>query len=143
MKQKVQVCKVFGAALTFIKEDAGVCFGCMNMQCKKERGFFTSENCLPLILHPEDSVEINLSRKTLAVQGLSALLPPVLGFIAGYVLAVYIFPAPGEAARAAFGAVLMIAAASAVYVYRRRFPAKIEMKTKAEGPVLSKTGALS
>jgi hypothetical protein len=52
-------------------------------------------------------------------QALAALLPLPLGFTAGFFLVPVFFPAPGEAARAAGGVLLMFAAASGYYLFRR------------------------
>ncbi|MDR2094782.1 MAG: SoxR reducing system RseC family protein [Treponema sp.] len=127
MKETVRVCKVSGNTLTLMQKDTTACFGCMNTECKKVRNFFTLENSSGRILRPGDSVEINLSPRAFAVQTLSALLPPVLGFTAAYVLSAYTFPGLGEAARTALGAVAMFAAALGFYAFRRRFPAKTGM----------------
>jgi sigma-E factor negative regulatory protein RseC len=132
MKETVQVCKVSGNTVTFIKKDTRACFGCMNRECKKGRSSFTLENSSGQVLRPGDSVEIILPQRTLALQSLSALLPPVLGFIAGYVLSAYMFPALSEAARAAVGAAAMFAAALGFYAFRRRCPAKTGIQLRPE-----------
>jgi positive regulator of sigma E activity len=130
MKETVQVCKVSGNTVTFIKKDGSACFGCMNMECKKARGGFTLENSPGQVLSPGDSVELDIPPRVLIVQGFSALLPPVLGFIAAYVLSAYISPASSEAVRAALGAAAMFAAGVFFYIFRRRFPAKTRMELK-------------
>jgi hypothetical protein len=65
-----------------------------------------------------------VSRRDLLSQGTAALLPPALGFAAGFALAGALFPLSGEGPRAAAGAALMFLAALGVYLLRRRSPVK-------------------
>ncbi|MDR0642981.1 MAG: hypothetical protein LBG07_11040 [Treponema sp.] len=63
-------------------------------------------------------------RKVLLLQGTAVLLPPVLGFAAGFTLTDLLFPLSGEALRAAAGAALMFLFAFGVYLFRRRSPSE-------------------
>jgi hypothetical protein len=65
-----------------------------------------------------------VSRRDLFSQGAAALLPPALGFAAGFALAGRLFPLSGEEVRAAAGLVLMFLTASGVCLFRRRSPVK-------------------
>jgi sigma-E factor negative regulatory protein RseC len=67
-------------------------------------------------------VEIENSGASLLSQTLAALLPPLLGFAAGFWLVGLFHPETGEPARAALGVLCMFAAAGAVYLVRRRGP---------------------
>jgi hypothetical protein len=55
---------------------------------------------------------------------MAALLPPALGFAAGFVLTGLLFPLSGEGSRAAAGLVFMFLFAFGVYLFRRRSPAE-------------------
>jgi hypothetical protein len=56
-----------------------------------------------------------VSRKVLLLQGAAALLPPALGFAAGFTLTDLLFPLAGEGLRAAAGVVFMFLFAFGVY----------------------------
>jgi hypothetical protein len=63
-------------------------------------------------------------RRLLLFQGAAALLPPALGFAAGFALTGLLFPLSGEGLRAAAGAALMFLCAAGVYLFRRPPPAE-------------------
>jgi hypothetical protein len=63
-------------------------------------------------------------RRLLLLQGAAALLPPALGFAAGFILTGLLFPLSGEGLRAAAGAALMFLCALGVYLVRRPSPAE-------------------
>jgi sigma-E factor negative regulatory protein RseC len=69
-------------------------------------------------------VETGSAPRSLFAQGAAALIPPLLGFIAGFFLSGKIFPLSGEGLRAACGVLLLFAAAFGFYFFRRRFPPK-------------------
>jgi hypothetical protein len=60
-------------------------------------------------------------RRIVFFQAAAALLPPALGFAAGFGLTGLFFPLSGEGARAAGGTVFMFLSALGVYLFRR-FP---------------------
>jgi sigma-E factor negative regulatory protein RseC len=99
------------------------CFGCMK-DCHKPGVLMTAENRDTLSLKPGQLVETEHSPRGLLLQGLIVLLPPVMGFIAGYALVRAAFPAAGEGARAAGGAFLLFAGGTLTFLFRRRYPAK-------------------
>jgi hypothetical protein len=66
---------------------------------------------------PADSPRL-ISRRVLFFQGAAALLPPALGFAAGFVLTGLFFPPSGEGFRVAAGLVLMFLLASGLYLFR-------------------------
>ena len=115
--------EIRGSTLIITRESPIACFSCMNAECKAKAITYTAENPAGLSLLPGQLVEPEAAASALR-QGLAALLPPVLGFIAGYVLTGVLYPTAGEAARAAAGALALFAAAFACYVVRRRFPPK-------------------
>jgi sigma-E factor negative regulatory protein RseC len=57
-------------------------------------------------------------------QGLAVFLPPILGFIIGYILTCALFPTAGDPPRAAAGVLFLFAVAFALYFLRCRFPPK-------------------
>ncbi|MDR2748136.1 MAG: hypothetical protein LBB77_11910 [Treponema sp.] len=63
-------------------------------------------------------------RKVLFFQGAAVLLPPALGFAAGFALTGLFFPRSGEGSRAAAGLILMFLSAFGVYLFRRCSPAE-------------------
>jgi sigma-E factor negative regulatory protein RseC len=131
MRETAAVVSVTGA-LAAVRLETGVpeaCFGCMNRECKAagdkaSRNQITAANPFGLPLEPGQAVEIETASSSAVVQAFSALLPPLLGFMAGFFLAVRLFPALGDPARSACGAALMLLSALGVYRYRRRNPVK-------------------
>jgi sigma-E factor negative regulatory protein RseC len=91
----------------------------MNLECKTRQGR-TAANPLGLPLNPGQTEETEIPPRVLAVQAVSALLPPVLGFIAGFFITALVFPGSGDPARSAGGALLMLLFALAFYRYRRK-----------------------
>ncbi|GHT64064.1 hypothetical protein FACS1894110_03010 [Spirochaetia bacterium] len=101
------------------------CFGCMHQECAKGFAPITAENSDNLDLAPGRLVETGSGNRTLLRQGAAALSPPLLGFIAGFLLSGIFFPQSADGLRAACGAFLLFAAALGFYFFRKRFPPKI------------------
>jgi sigma-E factor negative regulatory protein RseC len=116
--------EVRGTTLTIDRENDAACFGCPDRDCKARAFSYNAENTAGLSLSPGQLVETETAASPLK-QGLGALLPPALGFIAGYAAAGLAFPAAGEPLRAAAGVLLLFAVAAALYLIRRRNPPKI------------------
>jgi positive regulator of sigma E activity len=114
---------VSGGKVLIAPAENAACFGCLK-DCHKRGVLVTAENRGALVLGPGQMVETENSPRSLLLQALSALLPPALGFTAGYALIRAAFPAAGEGARAAGGALLLFATAAAALLFRRRYPAK-------------------
>jgi sigma-E factor negative regulatory protein RseC len=95
----------------------------MNQECTVKELAYDAENPTGLNLMPGQLVETEAVASAIT-QGLAVLLPPILGFIAGYVLTGVLFPAAGDPARAAAGVLLLFATAFTLYFIRRRFPPK-------------------
>jgi sigma-E factor negative regulatory protein RseC len=106
-------------------KNSEACFGCMNKECKEKQGFITASNPLNLPLETGQQVETEMSPKMILAQGIFALLPPLAGFITGFLLAGRLFPSFGEPAKAFGGVLLMFAGAFGFYFYRRRHPVKV------------------
>ncbi|WP_010260197.1 SoxR reducing system RseC family protein [Treponema primitia] len=123
MTETGRIREIRGNTLTLDRENNIACFGCMNRECKAKTLSYHAENTTGLVLQPGQLVETEAAASALK-QGLTVLLPPLLGFIAGYVLTGIIFPATGDPARAATGVLLLFATAFAVYCIRRHFPPK-------------------
>ncbi|GHV60210.1 hypothetical protein AGMMS49587_00850 [Spirochaetia bacterium] len=100
------------------------CFGCMHQECAQGFAPITAENSNNLDLVPGRLVETGAGPRTLLSQGAAALIPPLLGFIAGFFFAGALFPQSAEGLRAACGVLLLFAAALGFYSFRRRFPQK-------------------
>jgi hypothetical protein len=85
---------------------------------------FSGLDC-PLV--PEDQARAAppgqiVSRRFIFRQGAAALLPPVLGFAAGFTLTGFLFPLSGENIRIGAGAALMFLLALGIYLFRRPSP---------------------
>jgi sigma-E factor negative regulatory protein RseC len=100
------------------------CFGCMNAACKSRPQLVVAENHRNLDLTLGQLVEIEIPSKQLLQQAAAVLLPPIAGFIAGFLLIRALFPFSSDGARAAAGVVFLFAAAFITYAVRKRFPPK-------------------
>ena len=123
MSEMGRIREIRGNTLTIAQENNLACFGCMKAECKAKELIFKAENPVGLSLQPGQLVETEAAASALK-QGLTVLLPPVLGFILGYVVTGVIFPNAGDPPRAAVGALLLFTAAFALYFIRRSFPPK-------------------
>ncbi|GHV89160.1 hypothetical protein AGMMS50267_15200 [Spirochaetia bacterium] len=125
---------------TDLRSDA--CFGCMNRECHTSRnrppvnrpqanrppvGLITAENRTGQELQPGQRVEIGVTASSLIIQILTVLCLPLLGFAAVYVLTGFVFPALGEAARAACGVLGLFAVAGILYLIRRKYPSQAKI----------------
>ncbi|GHV32767.1 hypothetical protein AGMMS4952_23770 [Spirochaetia bacterium] len=121
MTETGRIREIRGETITITRENSIACFGCMNQECKVKELSYSAENPGGLDLAPGQLVETEAVASAVK-QGLTVLLPPVLGFIAGYILTGVLFPAVGDPARAAAGVLLLFAAAFILYFIRRRSP---------------------
>jgi sigma-E factor negative regulatory protein RseC len=69
-----------------------VCYGCTKRDCRKKTGLVQAENRSGLPLSPGQIVTAVFPLRSALLQSLEAILPPVLGFFAGYLI-----PAAGGA----------------------------------------------
>lgn len=86
--------------LRIIDREAG-CFGCINQECKAA--------------HLSGGNEEGGAKPALLQEALIALLPPILGFIGGFMGMGIISPGSGDPSRAASGVVALFAAAFITY----------------------------
>jgi len=115
-----------------IKPDLGdICFGCIKEECKSCGGINTdgiyaasiiAENPLSLSLKTGQTVEVSAPVTSIFRQAMAALIPPALGFTAGFFLTRLFLPKASEAACVAAGVVLLFAAAFIVYSIKKRTP---------------------
>jgi sigma-E factor negative regulatory protein RseC len=124
MTETGKIKEIRGTTLTIDRENDAACFGCLDKECKARAFSYNAENTAGLSLRPGQLVETETAASPVK-QGLGALLPPALGFIAGYAATGLAFPAAGEPPRAAAGALLFFAVAGALYLIRRRHPPRI------------------
>ncbi|GHU64122.1 hypothetical protein FACS189447_00240 [Spirochaetia bacterium] len=106
-------------------KNSEACFGCLSKECKDRQGFITASNPFNLPLEPGMQVETEMSPKMIFSQGFLALIPPVTGFIAGFLLMGWIFPSFGDPGKAFGGVILMFAGAFGFSFYRQRHPVKV------------------
>lgn len=110
---------VSGREVLIVPRNGDACFGCVK-NCPKGRVLVSAENRNNLPLSPGQLVEAGNSPRGLAAQGLSALLPLFLGFLAGFFLTGRIFHSAGEGALAAGGALGLFAGGGLMLLIRRR-----------------------
>ncbi|MDR3170002.1 MAG: hypothetical protein LBU17_00070 [Treponema sp.] len=91
------------------REAATGCFGCINQECKAAH--LSGEN--------EEKLVGQGAKPALLQEALIALLPPILGFIGGFIGMGIISPGSGDPSRAASGVVALFAAAFITYWVRR------------------------
>jgi sigma-E factor negative regulatory protein RseC len=119
------VTEVSADTVVIALKESGACFGCANQDCRSNRRVLTVENPRRIPLKPGQEVRAEISASSSLKQALGALLPPALGFIAGYIGTGLLFPAArGEPAQAAGGAALLFLTALAVYFIRKHLPPK-------------------
>jgi sigma-E factor negative regulatory protein RseC len=124
MIERGTIKEIRGTSLLIDRENDIACFGCMDKECKARSFSYSAENTAGLNLKPGQLVETETAASPLK-QGLGALLPPALGFIAAYVITGLAVPDAGEPLRAAAGALLLFAVAGALYLVRRSRPPRI------------------
>jgi hypothetical protein len=90
--KRALVQEIKGDLVTLELRGDGICFGCMNRDCRKKTNLVEAENRSELSLSPGQSVTAAFPLRRALVQGLWAILPPVLAFPAGYLV-----PAAGGA----------------------------------------------
>jgi sigma-E factor negative regulatory protein RseC len=105
------------------------CFGCPGGECKKNPSPVTAENRNRLYLEPGLLVETGIPAITLFREISTAILPPLLGFAAGYFLA-GLLPSASDASCAAGGLLLFFVSAAAACLVRRRHPAKTRLEIR-------------
>jgi sigma-E factor negative regulatory protein RseC len=116
--------EIRGTTLIIARGNDEACFGCPDNECKAKAFSYRAENTADLPLKPGQLVETETSASPFK-QGLGALLPPALGFIAGYGAVGLAVPAAGEPLRSATGVLALFAVAGALYLVRRRHPPEI------------------
>jgi sigma-E factor negative regulatory protein RseC len=123
MTEQGRIREITGNTLTLARESTISCFGCMDQKCKEKQQLYQVKKPAALDLKPGQLVETELNASPVK-QGVTVLLPPILGFIAGFFLTGVLFPATGDPPRAAAGVLFLFAAAFVCYFIRRHFPPK-------------------
>jgi len=118
--------------IVIIKPDlGGICFGCIKEECGAcggsntggiNAGSIIAENLLSLSLKTGQTVEVSAPRASIFRQALAALIPPALGFTAGFFLTRFFLPNASEGACAAAGVIFLFVAAFIVYMVKKRKP---------------------
>ena len=115
MTETGKVREIKGNTVIVVPDISAVCFGCMNQECKTGSRFITAENISALPIETGQTVEVKARDIPLLGQALAALLPPVMGFTAGFSLTRFFFPEAAEGAAAAMGVLFLFTAAFIVY----------------------------
>ena len=102
---------------------SAACFGCMNHECKSGSGLITAENPGGFPLKTGQIVEVSGQGASILGQALTALLPPLTGFLLGFYLTGLLVPEAPEGAKAGMGVVFLFATAFVVYRVRKKHPA--------------------
>jgi len=121
MTETGKVREINGKTIVIKPDSLAACFGCMKEECKA-CGSISAENPLSLSLKAGQTVEVSAPASSVFCQALAALVPPALGFAAGFFLTRLFIPEAGEGACAAAGVVFLFAAAFIVYAARKRNP---------------------
>ncbi|MDR0388893.1 MAG: SoxR reducing system RseC family protein [Spirochaetaceae bacterium] len=123
MREAAQVLEVRGHEVTVLgKGPEDVCFGCMNIECKKGGRVFTVCNPRELPLKAGDLVELEIKKSAGAFEAGMSLLLPVLAFLALYCLGPLLFHAPDGAARIGLAFLALLAGALGVFLFRKIKP---------------------
>ena len=123
MTERGWVREIKGKVITIAPEKSIACFGCMNQECKSGSGLITAENSLALNIKTGQLVEVEASGAGIIVQAVAAFLPPIVSFIAGYLLTRLLFPQAGEGAAAGAGIFLLFAASLIFFRIKQKAPA--------------------
>jgi sigma-E factor negative regulatory protein RseC len=121
MTETGKIREINGKTVEIKPDSLTACFGCMKEECKA-CGSISAENPLSLSLKAGQTVEVSAPAASIFRQALAALVPPALGFIAGFLLTRLFLPSAGEGACAAAGVIFLFAAAFIVYAVRKRKP---------------------
>ncbi|MDR1373691.1 MAG: SoxR reducing system RseC family protein [Treponema sp.] len=119
--QRALVREINGDLVTLELDGDETCFGCMNRNCRKKMCLIQAENRGGLSLSLGQSVTAVFPRRLVLVQALAAILPPVLGFLAGYLIPAALSAGDGQRIGGGLAGLLAAAAFSVVRrVFRRR-----------------------
>ncbi|MHB9291024.1 hypothetical protein Holit_00094 [Hollandina sp. SP2] len=104
------------------------CFGCMQQECKTRTRFLKAKNPFRFPLAIGQMVKIETPKAVLVGQGVTALLPPILGFMGGFMLTGFLVPASGDPARAAGGVLGLFILAYLIYLIRKKHPVETTLQ---------------
>ncbi|MDR2758794.1 MAG: SoxR reducing system RseC family protein [Spirochaetaceae bacterium] len=133
-----RVKEISGDLVVLSPDRPGACLGC-GQGCPRDRacgfsgagskqggrsnqGLLTALNRKKLPLVPGQRVAVEFSPGSTLVQTLTALLPPFLGFIAGYALGALVLSPENQALRAAIGGAGLFFSAGIVCFIRKYLP---------------------
>jgi len=136
MTETGKIREINGKTIIIKPELSGICFGCIKEECGAcgginavginavgiTAGSIIAENPLSLSLKTGQTVEVSAPGASIFRQAMAALIPPALGFTAGFFLTRFFLPNASEGAYAAAGVVLLFVAAFIVYAVRKRKP---------------------
>jgi len=131
MTETGRVREINGKTVIIKPDLGGICFGCIKEECGAcgginavgiYAGCIIAENQLSLTLKTGQTVEVSAPGASIFRQAMAALIPPALGFTAGFFLTRLILPKAGEGACAAAGVIFLFAVAFIVYTVRKRKP---------------------
>ena len=99
-----------------IKCNDDVCSSCLSLSCKGKDRFVTVENTKAMPLSIGQVVEVKANHSLLAKQIIVAFVPPLLGFIVGFMTIRLFFSQASEALQVVCGLAGLFAAAFIVYI---------------------------
>ena len=115
--------EIRGNLAIVVPNKSAACFGCLNQECRSGGGQISAENSLNLPLSAGQVVEVSAPGAAVASQALAVVLPPIIGFAAGFSLVRLAFPVAGEAVAAFAGLALFFGAAIIINKIRKGKPA--------------------
>jgi sigma-E factor negative regulatory protein RseC len=96
----------------------------MQQECKTRARFLKAKNPCRLPLAIGQVVKIKTPKALLGGQAFTALFPPIVGFMGGFMLTGFLVPASGDPARAAGGVLGLFILASLTYLIHKKYPAE-------------------
>jgi sigma-E factor negative regulatory protein RseC len=96
----------------------------MQQECKTRTRFLKAKNPFQFPLAIGQVVKIETPKAMLVGQAFAALLPPMVGFMGGFILTGLLVPVSGDPARAAGGVLGLFILAYLIYLIRKKHPAE-------------------
>jgi sigma-E factor negative regulatory protein RseC len=124
VKEKGRISEIHGKMVSVFCGEIAACFGCMNQECRSNKRVITAENRNHFDLSLGQLVVIEHSSAGAFMQFVQAIMLPLVGFAAAFFMMKFLFPASNNGIRVVIGLVFLFLSGFAIYVYRKKVPAK-------------------